>query len=139
MSKKTFKSSWDSLEKKLPYPKRARKICITDYNEFKQKVLSDDPNFIEEITSSIFSGDIYILKGGYTKEFMENLKIKTFSYFKNKPSEFHKMLEGCPDFHRKIDLEAHQYDAYIPSAPLHPHPQSRKHIDYVPDLSNPIL
>ena len=105
MSKKTFKSSWDSLEKKLPYPKRARKICITDYNEFKQKVLSDDPNFIEEITSSIFSGDIYILKGGYTKEFMENLKIKTFSYFKNKPSEFHKMLEGCPDFHRKIDLE----------------------------------
>ena len=105
MNKKTFKLAWDSLEKKLPYPKKARKIYTVRYNEFKQKVLNEDPNFVEEITSSLFSGDIYILKGGYTKEFMENLKIKTFSYFKNKPSEFHKMLEGCPDFHRKIDLE----------------------------------
>ena len=105
MNKITFKSAWDNLEKKLPYPKRARKIYTVDYKEFKQKVLNENPDFVEEITSSLFNGDIYILKGGYTKEFMENLKIKTFSHFKNKPSEFHKMLEGCPDFHRKIDLE----------------------------------
>ena len=105
MGKITFKSAWDDLEKKLSYPKKARKICTVDYNEFKQKVLDENPDFVKEITLSLFNGDIYILKGGYTKEFMQNLKEKTFSYFKNKPSEFHKMLEGCPDFHRKIDLE----------------------------------
>ena len=60
---------------------------------------------MEEITTSLSSGDVYILKGAYTKEFMVNLKEKTFSYFKDKPSKFHKMLEGSPDFHRKIDLE----------------------------------
>ena len=36
---------------------------------------------------------------------MVNLKEKTFSYFKDKTSKFKKMLEGSPDFHRKIDLE----------------------------------
>ena len=74
MGKITFKSAWDDLEKKLSYPKKARKICTVDYNEFKQKVLDENPDFVKEITLSLFNGDIYILKGGYTKEFMQNLK-----------------------------------------------------------------
>lgn len=105
MNKTTYQSAWDSLEKKFPYPKKVRKVKTVDYNKFKQDVLNESPTFVEEITSSLFSGDIYILKGAYTKEFMENLKVKTFLHFKDKPSEFHKMLEGCPDFHRKIDLK----------------------------------
>jgi len=106
MNKKTFKSAWDSLEKKLPHPTKARKINTVDYNEFKQKVLNEDSDFVEETTSSLYNGDFYILKGAYTKEFMKNLKVKTFLHFKNKPLEFHQMLESCPDFHRKINPEA---------------------------------
>ena len=105
MNKITFKSAWNILEKKLPFPKKARKVKIIDYKEFKEKVLEESPDFVEEITSSLFAGDFYFLKGAFKKEFMENLKVKTFLHYKDKPSEFHKMLEGCPDFHRKIDLE----------------------------------
>jgi hypothetical protein len=36
---------------------------------------------------------------------MRRVKDDTFPYFQSKPSEFHKMLEGTPDFHRLIDLE----------------------------------
>src|SRR6185503_2173510 len=35
-----------------------------------------------------------------------DLKRKAFEYGQSSPSSFHKMLEGCPDFHRIIDLEA---------------------------------
>jgi len=105
MTTTTYKSAWENLENKLPLPTKARKVHTVDYNEFKEKVLSEKPDFVQNITSSLYSGDIYILKNGFTKEFMENLKVNTFLHFKNKPSEFHKMLEGCPDFHRKIDLD----------------------------------
>jgi len=104
MNKTIYQSAWDILEKKFPYPKKTRKVRIVDYMKFKQEVLDESPTFVKEITSSLFSGDVYILKGAYTKEFMENLKVKTFLHFKDKPSKFYKMLEGCPDFHRKIDL-----------------------------------
>tara|TARA_B100000686_G_C16589547_1_gene862581 strand:- start:3 stop:887 length:885 start_codon:yes stop_codon:yes gene_type:complete len=105
MNNITYKSAWKELESKFPFPRKARKIQTVDYKEFKEKVIISDPRFILDVTESLFGGDLYILKGAYTKEFMENLKINTFSHFKNKPSEFYKMLEGCPDFHRKIDLE----------------------------------
>jgi len=105
MNKMTFKIAWENYEKKLPKPKRVRKIKQINFEEFKNKVLEEKKDFVESIVKSLYCGDAYILKGAYTKEFMNNLKVKTFLHFKNKPSEFYKMLEGSPDFHRKIDLE----------------------------------
>lgn len=105
MNKITFKDFWKDCEKKLPLPQRAREIKKIDFVEFKNKVLEEKKDFVEDIVNSLYSGDVYILKAAYTKEFMHNLKNKTFLHFKNKPSEFYKMLEGSPDFHRKIDLE----------------------------------
>ncbi len=105
MSKLTFKNMWDKLETKHSLPKRANKLKIMQYHDFERLVNEENTDFVEEITTSLMSGDLYILKGAYPSDFMEKLKIKTFDYFKNKPSEFHKMLEGCPDFHRKIDIE----------------------------------
>jgi len=105
MEKITFKYAWDDLEKNFPYPRKARQIQTIDYNEFKVKVSEESSDFVKATTSSLYNGDFFILKGAYSKEFMQNLRIKTFAYFKDKPSEFHKMLEGSPDFHRKIDVE----------------------------------
>ena len=99
-----FKSAWKNCEKTMPLPTRARKVITINFEEFKKKVLDEKEKFAEEITKSLFSGDFYLLKKAFSKEFMLNLKTKTFLHFKNKPSEFHKMLEGTPDFHRKIDL-----------------------------------
>ena len=67
--------------------------------------MAESEDFVNKVTHSLFSGDLYLLKGAFTKEFLDDLKNKTFLYFKNKPSEFYKMKEGCPDFHRKIDLK----------------------------------
>ena len=105
MEKITFKSAWENCERKFPLPTRVNKIKVMDYKEFRKKVLDENVDFVKEITASLFSGDSYILKGAYPKEFMMDLRKKTFLHFKDKPSQFYKMLEGSPDFHRKIDYE----------------------------------
>ena len=104
MTKISFKSIWEDCEKKNNYPSRANNIKVVDYKDFEKNVTEEKESFVLDIVNSLYSGDIYILKGAYTKEFMNSLRVRTFDYFKDKPSEFHKMLEGCPDFHRKIDF-----------------------------------
>lgn len=105
MTKISFKNIWKHCEKKNSYPSRANNIKVVDYKDFEKNVTEEKESFVLDIVNSLYSGDIYILKGAYTKEFMNSLRVRTFDYFKGKPSEFHKMLEGCPDFHRKIDIE----------------------------------
>lgn len=105
MAEITFKSKWTELEKSKPFPRRANKVKIINYKEFEKLVNEQSKEFVNEITESLMDGNLYILKGAYSKKFMEDLKINTFNYFKDKPSDFYKMLEGCPDFHREIDIE----------------------------------
>tara|TARA_B100001063_G_scaffold3693_1_gene2710 strand:+ start:3582 stop:4463 length:882 start_codon:yes stop_codon:yes gene_type:complete len=96
---------WNELETKYPMPKRVRKIHILDFEDLKLKIYKPDEIFIKDLMKNIYEGDFYILKNAFTEEFMTQLRNKTFNYFKTKPSEFFKMLEGTPDFHRKIDIE----------------------------------
>ena len=41
MNKMTFKIAWENYEKKLPQPKRVRKIKQINFEEFKNKVLEE--------------------------------------------------------------------------------------------------
>ena len=77
-----------------------------DYQEFKEKIQHQADSFVESIVGSLYRGDAYLIKGAFTKDFMINLRKKVHAYWQGKPSEFYKMLEGSPDFHRIIDLES---------------------------------
>lgn len=100
-----IKSEWLNLEKNNPIPKRVREVKILDFNELEKKIKNSDRKFVTDLINSLYRGDFYILKNAFEKNFIESMKKNTFNYYKNKPSEFHKMLEGTPDFHRIIDLE----------------------------------
>jgi hypothetical protein len=58
-----------------------------------------------DLTESLDAGDAWIVKGAFPASFMESLRSKTAAWMKQSPSSFHKMLDGCPDFHRAIDIE----------------------------------
>jgi hypothetical protein len=103
--KNIFKNLWEELENSNNLPTRARKIISLDYAIFANKIDSNDQNFAKDITNSLMLGDVFILKGAFSKEFFNSLKKRCFDYFKDEPPSFHKMLEGCPDFHRIIDLD----------------------------------
>ncbi len=103
--KNVYSEIWKELEKKFELPTRARDIISMDFNDFAQKIDKEEVSFVNQITRSLINGDIYILKNAFDKKFFDDLKINCYSHFKGQPSSFHKMTEGCPDFHRIIDLE----------------------------------
>ena len=105
MDKNLTKFIWEFHEKNYTRPSRSRNIIIGDFKELKHKLEAFDKDYLEQLIKNLYSGDFYILKNSFSKTFMEDLKHKTFNHFKNRKSEFYKMLEGTPDFHRKIDLD----------------------------------
>ena len=106
MKQNIFKYYWKDLEtKNFKYPTRVRKIISYNYKNFSSKILNQDKNFAKKVTKSLIMGDIYILKKAFPKIFFDNVKKKCIKYFKNTKPSFHKMVEGCPDFHREIDID----------------------------------
>ena len=101
-----YKAAWERLESTSPRPARARTVIQVDYQEFRENVLNQTDAFVESLVGSLYGGDAYLVKGAFSKDFMIGLRKKVHEYWSGRPSEFYKMLEGSPDFHRIIDLEA---------------------------------
>jgi len=100
-----YKEVWTKMEQDQPLPRRMRNQIIINYEDFKKKVLDGDPSFVNEVIKSLYSGDVYLLKNAFPKEFMANIKTSLHKHGLSTPSSFHKMLEGCSNFHRIIDAE----------------------------------
>ena len=100
-----YKATWEKIEALKNRPKYASKIVKIDYDYFAKKVEEQSDDFVKRITKSLFDGDIYILKSGFSKDFMDDLKEKVYKIWSSSESSFHKMIEGCPNFHRKQDEE----------------------------------
>lgn len=101
-----FKKTWEELEAGDPRPTRFRAVVMTPFDVFRAKVMRADHGFARELATSLYQGDVWILTGAFPQAFMESLKDKTAAFMRSQPCSFHKMLEGSPDFHRVIDLEA---------------------------------
>jgi len=95
---------WERLEKE-ERPSRCRNIIHADYADYRHYIAQQSDSFVEQICSSLYAGDVYILHQAFDPKWMRELREKTIEYWKTKPSEFYQMLEGTPDFHRIIDLE----------------------------------
>ena len=100
-----YKVLWDKLESSKSRPMYASKVITVNYDEFANKVEKQEDDFVKETVNSLFNGDIYILKNGFSKIFMEDLHNKVFKILSSSKPSFHKMIEGCPNFHRKQDEE----------------------------------
>ena len=102
MTKNFYKTEWDSVEKTETQPRHMRNLVEMPFDELKAKVFSQDKSFLTSSVESVYSGDVYILKRAFSHDFMFDLRERVHRYGKTLPSEFHKMLDGCPDFHRMI-------------------------------------
>ena len=100
-----YKLIWKEFEAKYPLPRRARNIIQVEFNWFNKIIKNENKSDIEKVIENLFMGDVYLLKGAFSIDFLNRIKKECFEHFSNIPTSFHKMLEGCPDFHRKIDIE----------------------------------
>jgi hypothetical protein len=99
-----FAEAW----KLAKHPTRLRSVKTMDWTQFANNVrlaTKFDSGFTLLIVDWLSSGDILILKGAFTEQWMRELKSKTVEWTRSRDQSFHKMLEGSPDFHRIIDLE----------------------------------
>ena len=97
------KNFWENLESKKDRPTYCTGLITIPYNEFINSF--EDEKKIQSYIEQLFSGKIFIIKSAFDPTFIQKLKVDFNHFVKSKPSEFHKMLENCPDFHRVIDEE----------------------------------
>ena len=98
-----FQRLWEAIERPETQPQYAREIITRDYGEFARAVAAQEPRFVESVVQSLYAGDLYVLKHGFPQRFMVDLLNKVHDYWGKTPASFHKMVEGCPDFHRIQD------------------------------------
>ena len=97
-----FKTQWDNLELKSHPPKYFKKVLEIPFDELKNNAMEQNKTFVKKFTENIWAGHCYIIKNAFSKDWIEEVKIKVFEQWKNEPSTFNKMLEGCPNYHRVI-------------------------------------
>lgn len=100
-----YRELWEKIETPETRPVYARNIMEVDYAEFADRVATQEPHFVKDVVESLYAGDVYLLKRGFSVEFMRDLLEKVYAIWNQTPPSFHKMLEGCPDFHRMQDEE----------------------------------
>jgi len=97
-----FQTQWKNLISNGQPPKYFNKVVEIPFYELKHNAMEQNTTFVKEFTESIWAGDCYIIKNAFSKDWIEEVKIKVFEQWEKEPSTFYKMLEGCPDFHRVI-------------------------------------
>lgn len=100
-----FALAWKIAESEGPRPTRVRNIVHRYYPFFSKMIWHQDDKFVKQTVDALMAGDVIILRNGFSKYFMDETQRKCMLYYQSKPSEFYKMLEGTPDFHRLIDFE----------------------------------
>lgn len=94
---------WAELEASQPAPRWMRQIVKMPYDEFAATVTKADAAGAQQIIKSLYAGDVYIIKATFPVEFCRNMIETVYEFGKRTPASFHKMFDGCPNFHRIID------------------------------------
>ena len=100
-----FLPLWQAIESPETQPTYLNKLQEIEFEELERKVFEQDHVFVKTLVESLYAGDFYLIKKSFSKEFILDMKEKVHEYWSKNPSTFHKLLEGCPDFHRIIDDE----------------------------------
>ena len=99
-----IKKYWEKLESSSEKPFYLNEVLELDKNDF----FSTNDNIIKanNLIDGLYGGNFILIKNAINEKYLNDLKEKLVNFSKTEPSSFHKMLEGCPNFHREIDEDA---------------------------------
>lgn len=101
----TIRDLWEHYEANFEQPSRAAAVRLMRFSDFANEIREPDSRVISDMVESLFAGDLFLLRGAFPAEWMRELKRKTVGWRATRESQFHKMVEGSPDFHRIITHE----------------------------------
>ena len=96
-----YSKLWLNL-KKEDLPTRINKIIECEKKEFEKKFYNNPQN-CKELVESLLAGNVYVLKNCLTKEEVDKLIEHVSLKWKKGKFEFHKLLDGVPNFSRRVD------------------------------------
>ncbi len=101
---KKINKYWEFLEQKYPCPKFVKKIDELEFYDFKKHIDNKNEIYIKKIIKDMYvNNTAFILKKAAPKNF-KNIIIDLANFYKKKQkTNFYKMLNGTPNFHRVID------------------------------------
>jgi hypothetical protein len=94
---------WANLENKSLPPRHVSKVSKLEFSTLKKAVDNKDINFVKKIIRRMYiDKEAFILKNSASKKLKKTV-LELANIYKKKKSSFHKMYDGCPNFHRVID------------------------------------
>jgi hypothetical protein len=103
---------WEAIERDVPYPKYCKGIEEIDWLEFSQRVRVNDYNYICAIIDKLYEGHVVILRSAISKSDIQYVKDFAWEFGARNHPSFHRVIEGCPDFHRINDREVARNAGY---------------------------
>jgi len=97
-----YEQLWKELEDTKEIPHRFNRLHIMPWYWIKAEILN---GMAHNIINNLYKGDAYLIKDAFPREFMTDLISDVHDYCTINEESFHKMLEGTPDFHRRITPE----------------------------------
>jgi hypothetical protein len=96
-----YSDLWLNINKK-DLPTKIDKIIEYQINDFKKEFYTNTQN-CKKLVDSLLSGNVYVLKNCLkSKEINEMIKNVSLNW-KNGKFEFHKILDGVPNYSRRVD------------------------------------
>ena len=101
---KIINENWEELEKK-PEPSELKDIINLDFSTLKKFIDENNEKEIIKLLKSFYEGSLIIVKNSFKEEELDFVKNYLVNKYKKKKSEFYKLKENCPNFHRVIGPE----------------------------------
>ncbi len=99
----TIKSIWKKNIEESGMPEFCTGYHAMTYKSFCKAMQMKNLALISHLIELMVAGKILILKDTFSKKVTEQIKANTKKFWNENESSFHKMYDGCPNFHRIID------------------------------------
>ena len=109
-----IKNFWKFLEDNYPKPKFIKKINVIDFSKLKKALDEENFSFVKRVIENLYlNNEAYIFKKAVSPKLRDISIYLANLYNETQKSNFFKMLDKCPNFHRIIDHEiATKYSIY---------------------------
>lgn len=93
---------WRRWESDFERPARVTAVRELGWGEARYQIKNSGA---ADMIEALYAGEVFILRGAFASDWMRETIAKVIAWRASRASEFHRMLDGCPDFHRTIDDE----------------------------------
>ena len=98
-----IKSIWDNHLNKYGMPEFCTGHFSLNFSYFQNLVKHKKLTAIDRLIKRLVLGEILILKRTFSKNITKKIKTNAKRFWDTNDISFHKMYDGCPNFHRIID------------------------------------